>query len=90
VASRSRAVAAVGRVERVSFVLFALGIAASTDCAAHSGGLDAYGCHHNRKQGGYHCHRGEMAGQSFASQQQMLDQLRGGPSGQEPAPTDRQ
>ncbi len=33
----------------------------------HGGGLDGYGCHHNRKAGGYHCHRGPLAGQSFAS-----------------------
>jgi len=24
---------------------------------AHGGGLDASGCHHDRKRGGYHCHR---------------------------------
>ena len=24
----------------------------------HGGGLDKNGCHHNRKTGGYHCHRG--------------------------------
>jgi hypothetical protein len=24
---------------------------------AHPGGLDAQGCHHNRKTGDYHCHR---------------------------------
>lgn len=23
----------------------------------HGGGLDANGCHHDRKRGGYHCHR---------------------------------
>jgi len=23
----------------------------------HGGGLDAKGCHHDRKNGGYHCHR---------------------------------
>src|SRR5688572_17840526 len=23
----------------------------------HGGGLDAKGCHHDRKRGGYHCHR---------------------------------
>ena len=39
---------------------------------AHSGGLDAYGCHHDRKHGGYHCHRGPLAGQSYESQQEML------------------
>ena len=25
---------------------------------AHGGGLDSSGCHHDRKRGGYHCHRG--------------------------------
>jgi hypothetical protein len=29
--------------------------------AGHPGGLDANGCHHNRKTGGYHCHRGTSA-----------------------------
>lgn len=42
---------------------------------AHGGGLDGYGCHRNRKQGGYHCHRGPLAGQSFASKEQMLKEL---------------
>lgn len=28
---------------------------------AHPGGLNAEGCHHNRKTGGYHCHRGPSA-----------------------------
>ena len=23
---------------------------------AHGGGLDQYGCHNDRKTGGYHCH----------------------------------
>ena len=34
---------------------------------AHGGGLDKQGCHHNRKAGGYHCHRGPLAGQAFSS-----------------------
>lgn len=42
---------------------------------AHGGGLDSLGCHHNRKQGGYHCHRGELVGQSFSSKQDALDAL---------------
>ena len=46
-------------------------------CQAHGGGLDGYGCHHNRKQGGYHCHRGAMAGRSFASKAEMLEELEG-------------
>ncbi len=38
----------------------------------HGGGLDAYGCHHNRKQGGYHCHRGPNAGKYYSSKEEML------------------
>jgi hypothetical protein len=41
----------------------------------HGGGLDTYGCHHNRKAGGYHCHRGPFSGQSFASQDEMLKNI---------------
>ena len=26
---------------------------------AHSGGLNSYGCHHDYKRGGYHCHEEE-------------------------------
>ncbi|MGH7900166.1 MAG: YHYH domain-containing protein [Thermodesulfobacteriota bacterium] len=43
---------------------------------SHGGGLDAYGCHYNRKVGGYHCHRGQFAGQSFSSKEEMLQKLR--------------
>lgn len=32
--------------------------------AAHPGGLNAEGCHNNRKTGEYHCHRGAEAGSS--------------------------
>lgn len=38
----------------------------------HGGGLDAYGCHNDRKHGGYHCHQGPLAGQSYSAQQDML------------------
>ena len=31
---------------------------ASGAVAAHGGGLNAEGCHNDRKHGGYHCHRG--------------------------------
>jgi len=53
---------------------FGLGLflCAITPAYPHGGGLDVYGCHHNRKAGGYHCHRGPLAGQSFASQDEML------------------
>jgi hypothetical protein len=33
---------------------------------AHGGGLNAHGCHNNRKTGDYHCHRGHSASASQA------------------------
>lgn len=33
---------------------------------AHGGGLNAEGCHNDRRNGGYHCHRGSAAGRSAA------------------------
>lgn len=30
----------------------------SSGAIAHGGGLDANGCHNDRKRGGYHCHNG--------------------------------
>ncbi len=41
----------------------------------HGGGLDKYGCHHNRVHGGYHCHRGAFTGAMFDSQAEMLQAL---------------
>ncbi len=54
-----------------SFLLLAI-FSSSSFAFAHGGGLDSYGCHNNRKQGGYHCHRGVFAGQSFSSKTEML------------------
>ena len=43
-------------------ILAAVGVTAySADVWAHPGGLDASGCHNNRKTGEYHCHRGGAA-----------------------------
>jgi hypothetical protein len=39
---------------------------------AHGGGVDAYGCHHDKKAGDYHCHQGKLKGRSFKSQDTML------------------
>jgi len=38
---------------------------------SHGGGLDAYGCHHDRKQGNYHCHRGPNTGKYYSSKVEM-------------------
>jgi hypothetical protein len=51
---------------------------------AHPGGLDAYGGHNNRAFGGYHFHRGPLAGQSFGSKAEGLAALN---ARQGPAPT---
>ena len=39
------------------FVILSLGMISTKNGHAHGGGLDRYGCHHDRKRGGYHCHR---------------------------------
>ncbi len=41
----------------------------------HGGGLDKYGCHHNRIHGGYHCHRGAFKGTMFDSKAEMIQAL---------------
>ena len=46
----------------VAIVVFSLGVGLpAPPSAAHPGGLNAEGCHNNRKTGGYHCHRGASA-----------------------------
>jgi hypothetical protein len=40
----------------------ALALNAVSPAWAHGGGLNAEGCHNDRKNGGYHCHRGPAAG----------------------------
>jgi hypothetical protein len=54
-----------------------IAFASATAASPQAGGLDAHGCHHNRKAGGYHCHRGQFAGQSFNSKDEMLQKLGG-------------
>jgi hypothetical protein len=57
----------------------------------HDGSLDLFGCHHDRRHGGYHCHGGQLAGRSFASQEEMLSHLESGrATTQEPQALPRQ
>lgn len=58
-------------------VLIGLVSVVPTLALAHGGGLDKLGCHHNRKAGGYHCHRGLLAGQEFSSKGEALKVLQG-------------
>jgi len=63
------------RLRRGLLIAALIALAPPTAVWGHGGGLDSYGCHHNRKLGGYHCHRGPFAGQAFVSQDEMLQQL---------------
>jgi len=54
------------------FLIIALSFL-SASAVGHGGGLDSYGCHHNRKQGGYHCHQGTNAGKQYTSRPEMLN-----------------
>ncbi|WP_064747451.1 excalibur calcium-binding domain-containing protein [Lysobacter antibioticus] len=44
----------------------ALALSATVPAYAHGGGLDKHGCHHDRKRGGYHCHRGSAPAAAWA------------------------
>ncbi|MDI9237780.1 excalibur calcium-binding domain-containing protein [Lysobacter sp. LF1] len=46
------------------WIIAALALACADVTWAHGGGLDRNGCHHDRKNGGYHCHRGASAAPS--------------------------
>lgn len=39
----------------------AIALCIAGNASAHGGRLNAEGCHHDRKHGGYHCHRGGAA-----------------------------
>lgn len=45
----------------VRHLLLASLLAVPSVALAHSGGLNAEGCHNNRKTGDYHCHRAPRA-----------------------------
>ena len=39
----------------------------SNQIFSHGGGLNAQGCHNERKTGGYHCHRGSSSSSSSSA-----------------------
>ena len=51
----------------LGFATLGLLVLASGAVAAHGGGLNAEGCHNNRKTGDYHCHRKTAASAAAAS-----------------------
>ncbi|HEU4457766.1 MAG TPA: YHYH domain-containing protein [Methylibium sp.] len=44
-------------MRRAVLIVALMGAVCGTPARAHGGGLNAEGCHHNRKTGDYHCHR---------------------------------
>lgn len=50
-----------GMVAATAGMLVSTAMLTTASASAHGGGLDKYGCHHDRKHGGYHCHRGSGA-----------------------------
>ncbi len=60
---------------RIAAILLTL-VMNTASAHAHGGRLDKLGCHHNRKAGGYHCHRGALAGQYFSSKSEAERALR--------------
>ena len=57
------------------FICLAALTALSGQAMGHGGGLDDSGGHHNRKQGGYHFHKGPLAGRSFSSKAEAMAAL---------------
>ncbi|MGH8854409.1 MAG: YHYH domain-containing protein [Telluria sp.] len=53
---------------RFSLILAMFGVLASSEALAHGGGLNAQGCHNNRKTGDYHCHRAQQVALASANQ----------------------
>lgn len=66
-------------------LLVALGASAcSLGANAHGGGLNADGCHNNRKTGDYHCHRSPAKSpltESYASAQGLMPSKAGSQRG---------
>jgi hypothetical protein len=44
------------------YLIFAVAVAFASSAFGHGGGLDANGCHNDRKRGGYHCHGAKQGG----------------------------
>jgi endonuclease YncB( thermonuclease family) len=55
-----------------AFIVFPLTSPSVSVAYAHGGGLDAKGCHNDRKRGGYHCHRSQQTYQEPRPKPQSL------------------
>ena len=70
-------VCAVKEVDHLFFVCLVIFAFTPTYSLGHGGGLDLLGCHHDRRRDDYHCHQGQLAGQSFGSREEALAALGG-------------
>lgn len=79
-----------GRVAFTATVIALVGALLSMPPSArsHSGGLDKYGCHTNRRTGDYHCHRAPAVPPSGAAPLRQPSSPSSPPAGtpREPAP----
>lgn len=64
--------------KRVRFMFLGLALLAPAAAIGHGGGLNAEGCHTNRKTGDYHCHRGARADAQATARSSSPVSLRGG------------
>jgi len=60
-----------------AFALLGWG-APAAPAIAHGGGLNAEGCHNDRKNGGFHCHRGKAAAAARSKSQAAFSTDSGG------------
>jgi hypothetical protein len=58
-------------MKRLSFAL-AVVVLTPALALAHGGGVDKHGCHHDKKAGDYHCHKGDHKGMAFKSEADMM------------------
>jgi len=70
----------LGLIGPVAICAVAVLIPASAIAHA-TGAIDPYGCHSDRRTGGYHCHRGEYKNVNFRSKADMLSNKKAGKSG---------
>ena len=75
------------RIQMILIVLMA-SLATAMAVHAHGGGMDKHGCHMNRKEGIFQCHKGPLAGQTFANKSEAQAAL--GQSQQSSPPSKKQ
>lgn len=63
-ASEGRTLATWSASAVLTGIFFALVLTLSGEANAHGGGLNSEGCHNDRRNGGYHCHRGGASSRS--------------------------